>query len=308
MSEMPSLTVLMTVHNGMPYLMEAVRSVLAQDMNAFTFLILNNGSSDGTRSFLEDVERRHGKDWPRLSIVHLPENIGRTAVLNRGLSMVETELTAILDADDLALTGRLRSQAEFFRDNPDVDLLGADITYIDGTGNAVGGETFPRNHDSLRDLLPLFNQFAHSACMFRTRAALSAGGYPQGFPYAQDLALWIAMMARGSRAASLPQTLAGVRKHAGQATRDLSLLMVRRADDHALCQAMLDLPGLSRSSRQAARLRSTGALYRLGRRGDALRQAWMALREAPLHFPANPVLWRRLFIQARRWLHTRKRS
>lgn len=296
----PSLTVLMTVYNGMPYLGESVRSVLSQDLRDFTFLVLNNGSTDGTRDFLDATKERHADSLPHFTVIHLPENTGRTAVLNTGLSLVQTELTAILDADDLALSGRLSAQAAFFRDNAEVDLLGSDIIYIDGTGNIGGRESFPPDHGSLLNRLPLYNQFAHSACAFRTRAALEAGGYPAAFPYAQDFALWIAMLAGGSRAASLPRVLTGVRRHPGQATRDLSLLMVRRTDNHRLAQAMLGIPGLSPAARQAARLRSAGALYSLGKKKEALRQAWEALREKPFGFFANPLLWQRLCLQIRR--------
>lgn len=300
MQAQPSLTLLMTVYNGMPYLMESVRSVLSQDLRDFTFLILNNGSTDGTRAFLEETEERHAGYLPHLTCLHLPANIGRTAVLNKGLSLAQTELTAILDADDLALSGRLSAQAAFFRDNPAVDLLGSDITYMDGNGNTTGRESFPTDHDTLINNLPLYNQFAHSACAYRTHAALEAGSYPQDFPYAQDFALWIAMLTKGCRAASLPKVLTGVRVHPGQATRDLSLLIVRREDNHNLAQAMLGIPGLSRSARQAARLRSAGALYSLGRKKEALGEAWMALREAPLGLFANPLLWRRARVQLKR--------
>lgn len=290
----------MTVYNGMPYLRESVRSVLSQDLKNFTFLVLNNGSTDGTRAFLEETEKRHSERLPRLIFIHLPENIGRTAVLNKGLSLVQTDLTAILDADDLALSGRLSAQAVFFRDHPEVDLLGSDIIYIDGNGHAARRETFPQDHDSLLNRLPLHNQFAHSACAYKTQAALDAGGYPRDVPYAQDLALWVAMLTRGCKSASLPRVLTGVRQHPAQATRDRSLLMARREDNHKLAQAMLDIPGLSDISRQAARLRSAGALYGLSRRTEALGQAWLAFRESPLGLFTNPLLLQRARLQLRR--------
>ncbi len=289
----PSLTLLMTVYNGMPYLMESVRSALSQDLKDFRILILNNGSTDGTRAFLEETEERQAGSQPYLSCLHLPENVGRTAVLNMGLSLVQSELTAILDADDIALSGRLCAQAAFFRDNPEVDLLGSDIIYLDGNGNTAGRESFPPEHEKLIARLPLHNQFAHSACVYRTAAALEAGGYPPDFPYAQDFALWIAMFAKGRKAASLPRVLTGIRVHPGQATRDLSLLMARREDNHKLARAMLGIPALGASTRQAALLRSAGALYSLGRKKEALHEAGAALREAPFGLLFNPLLWQR---------------
>ena len=297
---LPSVTVLMTVYNGMPYLKEAVRSVFEQSMNDFTFLVLNNGSTDGSGEFLAGVESKRAGSLPRLRIRHLPENIGRTAVLNKGLELVETEITAIIDADDLAMPRRIETLAAFFRDHPEVDLVGSDVVYIDRSGNRIGEERFPAGHRELCDRLPLYNQFAHAACAFRTRAARAAGGYPAAYPYAQDLGLWVAMLQGGGKAASIRTPLAGIRVHPGQATRDLALLMVRTGDNHRLAEAMLGIPNLSPAARQAARFRSAQALMRLERRKQALIQFWRGVKEAPLLLPFNPILWRRLAMECKR--------
>lgn len=292
----------MTVYNGMPYLREAVRSVFEQSMKDFTFLVLNNGSTDGSGEFLAELESRRSDSLPRLRIRHLPENIGRTAVLNKGLEQVETEITAIIDADDLAMPRRIETLAAFFRDHPDVDLVGSDVIYIDRSGNQIGEERFPASHRELCDRLPLYNQFAHAACAFRTRAARAAGGYPAAYPYAQDLGLWVAMLQGGGKAASIQTPLAGIRVHPGQATRDLALLMVRTEDNHRLSEAMLGIPDLSPAARQAARFRSAHALMRLERRKQALIQLWRGVKEAPLLLPVNPILWSRLVMECKRRL------
>lgn len=293
-----SVTVLMTVYNGMPYLKESVRSVLEQDDTDCTFLIVNNGSVDGTQEFLDTV--RQPAQGPQLIIRHLPENAGRSRVLTLALDMVESDITAILDADDLAAPDRVRRQKAFFDAHPDIDLLGSDVIYIDTHAAEIGRERFPEDHNSLRDRLPLFNQFAHSACAFRTAAARAAGGYDATFPYAQDLALWVAMFTRGSRAASIAEPLARIRMHPGQATRDLALLMVRASDNHRLAEAMLDIPGLSPASAQAALVRSSLALWRLGKKRQALGRFWSAIRQGPFLFIRNPLLWSRVALEWRR--------
>ena len=290
----PSLTVLMTVYNGMPYLREAVQSVLQQDTRDFDVHIIDNASMDGGRAWLDEQAERHGQATPRLTVEHLSENIGRTAALKRGLERVQTEVTAILDADDKAAPGRVSSLKAFFRDNPDVDLVCSGITYIDSSGAVLGGESFPARHEELCRLLPACNPFARSACAFRTRAALAAGGYDPLFPHAQDLALWIAMLRQGSRAASLPEPLAFIRTHPGQKSRGLALLLVRAQDTQRLTEAILDIPGLDQAARQLALLRGAKALWRLGHRRSALARAWSAFLEAPFSLLCNPLLWRRV--------------
>ncbi len=289
-----SVTVLLTVFNGMPYLRETVDSVLAQELRDFRFLILNNGSEDGTGEFLAGIEKRED---PRVTVEHLPENIGRTAVLNRGLAMVQTPLTAIIDADDLAAPDRLARQCAFMEAHPEVDLVGCDVVYIDRNGNTLGEQHFPEGHAELCNRLPLFNQFAHAGCCFRTRAALAVGGYPSAYPYAQDFGLWLAMLAAGSIVASIAAPLARIRVHPGQATRDLRLLVVRSQDDHNLAEAMLAVPGIAPASRQAALFRSAAALARLGRYKEAASRLWRGITEAPLALPVNPILWERLTVE-----------
>ena len=223
------LTVLLTVYNGLPYIRETVESVFAQntddDLPGFTFFILNNGSEDGTGDFLDTLKAPAHID---LRLEHLPRNIGRTAVLNRGLEAVTTPLTAIIDADDIALPDRLRRQAAFMAAHPNIDVLGSDVLYINPAGGEIGAMRVPQGHSALRDHLPLFNPFAHAAVCFRTEAARNAGGYPENTPYAQDLALWIAMLKNGSQIASLGEPLAKIRMHPGQATRSLIFQNRRR--------------------------------------------------------------------------------
>lgn len=287
-----TLTVLITVHNGMPYLKDAVESLLRQTDRDFTLLIVNCGSEDGTRPWLEALACRHGDALPRLCLEHPPENIGRFAALAFGLQRADTELIAVLDADDLAAPERLERQRGFLRERPDIDLVGSDVAYIDANGNRIGGERFPQEHEALRDRLPLGIPFIHSACMFRAAPAKAAGGYERRHPGARESGLWVAMMAGGSRTASIGEPLAFIRRHAGQATRGLAQLRVRLRNSHRLAQAILDIPGLPKAARQAARLRSAAALWRLGYRRMGLAQAWQGVKEAPLLLAVNPLLWR----------------
>lgn len=290
----PEITVLLTVYNGMPFLPEAVESILAQTRRDFAFLVVNNGSRDSSGMYLGALAD------PRLKVVHLEETLPRTEVLNKALEMVETPLTAVIDADDLAEPDRLEAQAAFLESHPDIALVGCNVRYIDPQGNTLGTDEFPEDHAALTARMPLFNQFAHAGCMYRTEAALAVGGYPRSSPYAQDQALWLALFRAGYKSASIPGILAGIRVHPGQQTRSAELNRARAEDDANLALAMLDIPGLPAASRQAARLRQAAALWRLGRKGECFSVFRAAVQEGPLLLPVNPILWQRLFLQIKR--------
>ena len=79
----PILTVLMSVHNGESYLKDAVTSMLNQTYRNFKFLVLDNASTDKSREIILEF-----KD-SRIELVELPENIGLTKALNRGLKIID---------------------------------------------------------------------------------------------------------------------------------------------------------------------------------------------------------------------------
>ena len=100
---MSEVSVLMTVYNGMPYLRPAVESVLEQTHSDFKFIIVDDGSEDGTAGYLESI------DDPRVTVVR-QENQGTAKAANHGLSLIETPFVARMDADDIALPTRLEKQ------------------------------------------------------------------------------------------------------------------------------------------------------------------------------------------------------
>lgn len=290
----PTVTCLMTVYNGMPYLRETVETILAQTFSDLHFIIINNGSTDGTADYLESVKDK------RVSVRFEPKDVGRTTALNKGLETVETEFTAIIDADDLAGPRRLERQVAFLRDNPGIAMVGSDIFYINRESEVIGGQRYPAEHEVLVERLPLYNQFAHSACTFRTEAARAVGGYPEEYAYAQDFGLWLALLHNGYKLASIPEYLTSIRVHPTQTSRDAAWSERRIEDELRLDQSLIDLPELPKWSRQAARLRKAFVLRSLERDHEAKEEFCRGVKENPFFF-LNPILWRRLLLSFKRF-------
>lgn len=290
----------MTVHDGMPYLRESVGSILRQDSPGFHFFIIDNGSTDGTCDYLEQTAARHGQGPPVLTVEHLPGNIGRTAALNRALNAVKTEFAAVMDADDIAMPARIARQSRVFQEHPGFDLCTSGISCIDGNGTVMGTKICPAPHEKVLEMMVVENPFARSALAFRVAAAREAGGFDERFPYSQDLALWIAMLAQGSRVLGIPEPLACIRVHPGQQSGQIALLRVRARDAYRLAGAILGIPGLKPVVRQAAMVRRAGALRALHHPRRAAEELWRAFKEAPLLLPFNPLIWHRIGLERRR--------
>ncbi len=198
------LTVLVPVYNGMPYLPEAVESILNQTLRDFTLLIIDDGSTDGTASYLD------GLHDPRLRIV-LQENQGQGAALNRGLAICDTKYVALMDADDISLPGRLKEQFEYMERDPEVVMLGTQVTLFAGK-REFRGAALPLTHEEIRRLLLRDKAaFCHAAGMFRTDVMKKIGGY-RTMKSGQEMDIFLRMSDQG-KIANLDEMLYLIRIH-----------------------------------------------------------------------------------------------
>ncbi len=168
---MPLLTVLMPTYNAMPYLPEAVRSVLGQTLRDFTFLIIDDGSTDGSGEYLEQLADR------RVRVVRAARR-GLGAVLNHGVGLCETEFLSRMDADDLSLPPRFDRQWAFLQQHPEVGMVGSQFGYFGGERRLLPSPSLPCDHDEIVEQTLKGNlAIVHGTLMFRTSVLRAAGGY-----------------------------------------------------------------------------------------------------------------------------------
>jgi len=84
----------MPCYNAAPYVRAAVESVLAQTWKDLELIVVDDGSTDGSKETFVDITD------PRLRIVH-QENRGQCAACNRGFLEASGDLIKFFDADDL---------------------------------------------------------------------------------------------------------------------------------------------------------------------------------------------------------------
>lgn len=209
MSAQPLITVLMCVHNGRDYLSAAIGSICRQTFGDFEFLIIDDGSTDGSADLLAAL------DDPRIRLVRNPVNLGLTRSLNRGLDVARGRFLARMDGDDISEPDRLQSQVRFILDHPDIGLLGTSRTLIDETGRTIAHAPAVCDDRSIRFKSLLGNPFAHPGMMLRMETLRRHHlRYDESFPTAQDYDLWVRMLAV-TAGANLPQPLLRYRLRAG---------------------------------------------------------------------------------------------
>lgn len=183
MSEDPKVTVLMPVYNGEKYLREAIESILDQTFTDFEFLIINDGSTDGSVGIVESYKDR------RIRLVHNEKNLGLIASLNRGMELARGEYIARMDCDDISLPLRLEKQVVFMDAHPEIGVCGSWAKVIDENGN-VNGSIKALTGKSIKRLCWRPSPFIHPTCIIRS-SLLKENRYSEGYPHAEDYELWL---------------------------------------------------------------------------------------------------------------------
>lgn len=207
----PAISVLMAVHNGQPYLEDCVASVLSQSFYDFEFIIIDDGSSDGSTPVLEALAARDN----RIRLSRNPENIGLTRSLNIGLEKARGDYIARIDADDLCRPNRLKVQLEAMLGDPDLMILGSGYGIIDDNGVRHGEVSVALSDARIRWLLGVSPPTFHPTYFFRRLAPDGTPvRYDEAFRTAQDFDLWSRLSEQG-QGRVLADVLIDYRRHAG---------------------------------------------------------------------------------------------
>ena len=127
----PAFTVVIPCYNGARYLEAALRSALDQSYPPLEILVIDDGSTDGSRAIARSF-------WPRVECLEQAHQ-GPSAARNLGTARARGDFIAFLDADDLWMADKLTRQAKMLQASPDLDLVytGYTLLYPDGSTKEV---------------------------------------------------------------------------------------------------------------------------------------------------------------------------
>ena len=124
-----SVSVVIPVFNGAPFVAKAVASVRAQRHGDVEILVVDDGSTDGTQEVLKHLEQSEGIRWFQRS------HGGPARSRNFGIEAARGHYIALLDCDDVWLPGKLAAQLAIMRTRPEVGLVHTDfdVRFEDGS-------------------------------------------------------------------------------------------------------------------------------------------------------------------------------
>jgi glycosyltransferase involved in cell wall biosynthesis len=224
MQTTPVVSVLMPVYNGGLYLREAVDSILAQTYPNFEFIVVDDGSTDES---LEILAGYQGKDT-RFVIIG-QDHLGVISALNNGLQKARGKYIARIDADDLALPGRLEQQVKAMEASRNTAILGSAYFVMNEHGVVGHVVRYPLTNTAIRWSMLFDNAFANSSIMLRAEFLREHGlAYDTSIVHAEDYDLWSRVMEFG-QAANLSEPLMKYRTHVQQASaRNLNAMLEKR--------------------------------------------------------------------------------
>jgi glycosyltransferase involved in cell wall biosynthesis len=123
----PLLSVVVPTKDRAARLGRALEGARAQTLSDLEIVVVDDGSTDGTRALLEEV----ASDDARVRVVHLDGGNGAAQARNRGIEVATGKFLAFCDDDDEWHPRKAEVQVEYLEAHPAVGLVGCDFTIVD---------------------------------------------------------------------------------------------------------------------------------------------------------------------------------
>ncbi|MGF1578283.1 MAG: glycosyltransferase family 2 protein [Gemmataceae bacterium] len=214
MQRPPLVSIVTPSYNQARFLRATIESVLSQTYPHIDYVVIDGGSTDNSRSILQDFtnEVRWVSERDR----------GQTHAINKGLARTQGELCAYLNSDDVLAPMAVERVVGYFEKYTEVDVVYGRAEYIDELGKRIG--FYPTQPFSLARL-------AHDSCLcqpavfWRSSIAERVGPFNESLNYCMDYEYWLRIANAGGKFLYVDDVLASARLHSAAKTTAQSIPM-----------------------------------------------------------------------------------
>ncbi len=128
----PLVSVILPCYNAMPFLPDALESIIHQTYQNLEILCINDGSSDETPAVLE----AYAKKDKRIRVIHNESNLKLIGTLNKAIALAKGDFIARMDADDVSHVERIEKLLELIL-KENVDVVSCNSDFIDMEGKKI---------------------------------------------------------------------------------------------------------------------------------------------------------------------------
>ena len=216
MDEAPRFSIVVPAYNAEATVAAAIESVLAQESADWELVVIDDGSTDGTRAICDGYAATDS----RITCESQP-NAGTGAAISAAVSRARGEFIVQLGADDELLPEYCSVTSAFIDEHPDFDIYASNAYrwLPDGTRRLYHtGPRFKSVHSLTVDQM-LDASLIYSSAAFRRPLFSLVGGFRAEF-YNEDYDFWLRALIAGARHIYNPRPLALYRVTPGQKTED----------------------------------------------------------------------------------------
>jgi glycosyltransferase involved in cell wall biosynthesis len=210
-SAAPIVSIILPVFNRLDYLRTAVTSVFGQSFTDWELIVADDGSDDGTKSYLKSLDRLQ-----RVKVLWLAHTGNPAAVRNAALREARGEFVAFLDSDDEWLPEKLARQIEKLREQPHRLWCYSPVAHMDADGNPLprkpSRRRTPRSGAVFEQIVRWEAAIAMPAVIAQRQLVKRVGQFDEQQVMHEDCDLWL-KLARESEVSIVDSPLSRVRHH-----------------------------------------------------------------------------------------------
>lgn len=232
MRQVQLISVIMPAFNAERFISESIESVLSQSFYNLELLIVDDGSTDDTRSIIDEFESRD----PRVHVLNNIRSKGVSGARNTGISSAKGDWVAFLDSDDVWYESTLEHRVSVANKYPECDVITSDynIWFPDDessevpitSANPVWAKYFfncTKASEDLKMIKPigafLESALTHtSVIMVKTELLRSLGGFDESLKTYEDVLLWLKLAAYSECIVFIPVVGSKYRQRTGSLT------------------------------------------------------------------------------------------
>ncbi len=208
------VSVIIPAYNQAQFINYAIDSVIAQSYKKWECVIVDDGSTDATRTII------HSYTHPGIKYVH-QHNQGLSAARNTGMASAQGEFLSFLDSDDGFIPENLMLLVSEMNNDPDLALVAGRSIMIDDN-NQVIDQKFKQGFSGKPYQLLFENPMNIGNVLLRRSWQEKIGWFDVKLRSYEDWDYWLRLAIAGGKIASIPKPVSYYRFHGDQMTRNAS--------------------------------------------------------------------------------------
>ncbi|MEY2832207.1 MAG: hypothetical protein RLZZ574_1465 [Cyanobacteriota bacterium] len=216
----PEVTVIIPAYNAMRYLAETIETVLAQTYQDFEVLVVNDGSTDNTSTWVSQLCQKE----PKVRLIS-QANKGLPGARNTGIKQSRGKYIAILDADDLWEPTKLQKQVDSLDSNPEAGLCYTWTALADSEGKVTGRVVASHAEGNVWQQLTEINFVCcGSTPVIRRRCFETVGFFAEDLRFSEDWDMWLRIAAKYPFVV-VKESLIRYRQHSNNMTKNCQKML-----------------------------------------------------------------------------------